>query len=289
MVADPNAGLVVGQRWAYRARQVDPYVEVELLRLGNRRPSRVLVRFVDSAAEGAEEWVTPKRLKVLWADVAERIARDQRWDRLHAEGGLTEVEDMALTWVLEPLLDSNVAEPVWSGRNGILSITDPTGLAALTGLAVEELDHPSAFVEDGAVFVPWPISQRVAIALLQANPDRVLEAVDEEERQARQEAIYGAPSQWDNGATIPPERCREFDAEHRAPIRKLVREWAGIQVIERFDELAALRTEVVRVGNIAESAIRALHAAGKTQKANDLRRQLGMRPEALEKPDGSVN
>ena len=56
-------GFQPEQRWAYRARQVDEFVEVSVVRLGTQRPARVLVRFVDDAFEGREEWVPPARLK----------------------------------------------------------------------------------------------------------------------------------------------------------------------------------------------------------------------------------
>lgn len=53
-----NDDLEVGERWAYRARGVDPLVEVEVLKLGTNRPARVRVRFVDETFEGREDWVT---------------------------------------------------------------------------------------------------------------------------------------------------------------------------------------------------------------------------------------
>jgi len=58
-----------GQSWAYRARRVDDFVEVVVLRMGTQKPARVLVRFVDDRFEGREEWVPPARLKVPWSEV----------------------------------------------------------------------------------------------------------------------------------------------------------------------------------------------------------------------------
>jgi len=86
--ASPEAagGIQPGQRWAYRARQVDELVEVSVVRLGTQQPARVLVRFVDDAFEGREEWVPPARLKVRWGSVDQYRAREERWDRIHAAG-----------------------------------------------------------------------------------------------------------------------------------------------------------------------------------------------------------
>lgn len=39
----------------YRARQVDELFQLQVVRLGTRRPARVLVQFVDDAFEGREE------------------------------------------------------------------------------------------------------------------------------------------------------------------------------------------------------------------------------------------
>lgn len=44
-----------GESWGYRARGVDPLVEVRVLRHGDKRPSRVLIAFVDDAFEGKTE------------------------------------------------------------------------------------------------------------------------------------------------------------------------------------------------------------------------------------------
>jgi hypothetical protein len=51
----------LAESWAYRARQVDDVVAVEVMKLGTQRPARVLVRFVDERFEGRQEWVPPAR------------------------------------------------------------------------------------------------------------------------------------------------------------------------------------------------------------------------------------
>ena len=54
-----------------------------------------------------------------------------------------------------------------------------------------------------------------------------------------------------------------------------------MDAIERFDELLALRDEVLRVGQIAERAIRELDAVGAIGAAEELRRELGVPVETL--------
>lgn len=76
-----------GKSRAYRARQVDPLVDVSVVRLGAQKPARVLVRFVDDEFEGREDWVPPARLKVPWSEVEEYRAREERWNRLRHRPG----------------------------------------------------------------------------------------------------------------------------------------------------------------------------------------------------------
>jgi hypothetical protein len=54
-VVTTDSDLAAGQSWAYRARQVDDVVEVEVLKLGTQRPPRVLVHFVEERFEGRQE------------------------------------------------------------------------------------------------------------------------------------------------------------------------------------------------------------------------------------------
>lgn len=60
----------VGESSAYRARQIDDVVEVEVLKLGMQRPPRVLVRFVDERFEGRQEW-SVITMQLDWIPVSE--------------------------------------------------------------------------------------------------------------------------------------------------------------------------------------------------------------------------
>jgi hypothetical protein len=66
-----NPTVCVGQSWAYRARRIDDVVQVAILKLGSQKPPLVLARWADESFEGRQEWVSPARLKVLWAEVDE--------------------------------------------------------------------------------------------------------------------------------------------------------------------------------------------------------------------------
>lgn len=71
--------FLVGQRWMHRRRQNDTPAEVEILRLGSRRPPKVFVRFVDDEYEGREEWCSVRSLKAPWAGRDDFLTLEQAW------------------------------------------------------------------------------------------------------------------------------------------------------------------------------------------------------------------
>lgn len=131
-----------GQVWAYRARHGDELARVQVLKLGNRKPPRVLVRFLDETFEGRDEWVSPARLKVLWQDVAEYRAREQGWDRIHATGlSLDDPREDAAEQVIGSMFDT---EKVFLGyRESGAPCQGPCGLGRAARTGAGTVDRPS--------------------------------------------------------------------------------------------------------------------------------------------------
>ena len=123
----------VGESWAYRARQSDEVVEVEVLKVGNQRPPRVLVRFTDESFEGRQEWVPPARLKVRWQAVDTFREAEARWARVDALGIGEEPVWWAADVVFETLIDPDIARMEYR-EAGACRITDSVRLAQLTAL-----------------------------------------------------------------------------------------------------------------------------------------------------------
>lgn len=267
-----------GESWAYRARGVDPLVEVSVVRLGSQKPARVLVHFVADEFEGREEWVSPARLKALWEGVGEYRAREERWNRIYDAGlDLDDPRRSAAEEVFELLIEREVA---WVGyrKGGAIWIAQPEVLATQLDLGVEQLiGHPDSFVEDGVVVAPWEITELVVRTAAQRSPDTIMNRVWEGELEARREAIHGHYLSTSRGKDmyISPERSIEFDNDYGKPVREALRAWCGVEAVERFDELVELRKEIKRVGEVAQSAIDALRAAGHASLASRLERDLG--------------
>ncbi|UOQ58771.1 hypothetical protein MUN78_08125 [Leucobacter allii] len=272
-----------GDHWAYRARGIDPLVEVKLKRLGTQKPARVLVRFVGDDAGGREEWVPPARLKARWHDVDEFRAREARWEAVDTHPGVRGArEEYAVDEVMRKLIDESLAAPEYR-HPGVTSIVDVGGLARLLQLDEALLRaEPAAFEEDGALLVPWTTTELIARRACELFPDSILREVDEQEEKARRNATHGetitTSGRNPHSFFIEPEKAAKWDAEeaYGQPMRDLLRQWCGQAEVERRDELVALREEVVRVGELLSEAIRALQKAGVKDEASSLERRFGV-------------
>lgn len=272
-----------GEHWAYRARQKDPLVEVEILRQGSSRPPRVQIRFVADEFEGREEWVPPARLKVPWQQASDYQQREDQWERLRELG--IEEEDprqSAADEVCRLLIDESLAELGYRDR-GALTITRPRELAEHLGLEVDQLtQHPATFFEEGKVIVPWEVTELVVTTAVRRDPDPILRYLATEERLARHHAIHGQHLGYGKkGYYISPDHSAEFDADYHEPIRKVLRSWCPGDAVERFDELVELRKEIHRVGEIAQLAIEALRQVGHDSLAEKFAQALGTPVEML--------
>lgn len=271
-----------GESWAYRARGSDPLVEVRVVREGTQKPARVLVRFVADEFEGREEWVPPARLKVLWDGVEEYRAREERWDLVSAPGpDRDDPRDYAASEILGEFIDRELA--MMNDRFGCsITVSRPDELAESLGLRIEQLtDYPEAFREDGKLIAPWPVTELVARTVTRMNAEMVLQRVESEERKARRAAIHGEHLPGRGRHYVDPEISLEVDRDISKPIRDVLRAWCGADNVERFDELAELRKEIKRVGEVAERAISALRAHGHDTMAAEFERDLGTPVEML--------
>jgi len=162
-----------------------------------------------------------------------------------------------------------------------LRIAQPGRLTAQLGLEMDKLrDHPAVFEEDGALMVPWPITELIVTTAAKRDPGPILEEVEEDERRARYQAIHG---NYQYGYS--PEHCVIFDLEYNKPRRDILRDWCGVEAVERYDELTELRKEVKRLGDLMETAIDVLRSAGHASEAARLQREFGTPVEMLRAKD----
>lgn len=278
--------MEVGEEWAYRAKQRDPLARVEIRRIGVNRPPRVLIRFVEDEYEGREEWVSPARLKTTWDKVEEWLAHDQRWAALR-DASVRHRDDPELVAAELVLADRATLGCIEIGYNkdeGILFINDMEALTKLLGLDAADLtsDPVSISGSDGTWAIPFQTMLVVAKRAAQVLAEEVLADVEHDEAKARLEAVHGhyyPGTRGNEGQYISAEICAEVDQRY-VPARALVRDWCGVDAIERQTELEALREEVFRLGKLVEQAVTALRRWDKPT-AEKLEKELGVPIEAL--------
>lgn len=104
--------------------------------------------------------------------------------------------------------------------------------------------------------------------------DELVARVARKEGKLRHRAIYGEHYQ---SGPFPgyclPEACAEADRKWE-PVHDLLRQWCGQGVVERYDQVRALRDELRKLVRLNERAIEVLRAAGATGQANKLAREL---------------
>lgn len=282
--------LLVDSTWGYRARSRDDLAEVQIIKVGVRRPKRVLVSFVDDTYEGLREWVPPARLKVRWAEREQFLVWEHRWQVLTSiSPDYDAPELLAAESVIDGLIDPSLAETGYNATRGVLIIHDAGGLAARLGVERDWLrSDPLSFDEDGRLIVSWETTLRVAQRAALREPHEILADVEHQEHLARKDSTYGryhASLKSRRSEYIEPEDCAHADADGLLPMRTLLREWCGQEPNDLHDEIIELRKEVVRVAGLMDKAIDTLRRYDLTRDANRLEK--AFRQEGLAKEEAS--
>lgn len=272
--------MEIAECWAYRARGTDPLVEVRLLKIGTRKPARVLVQFVADEYEGHQEWVSPARLKVLWSAAEEFAAREKRWDAICDGHQIRDTaEEYAAHVVFESLIDPAFAELVYRSP-GVCRVRDVDSLSQFLDLKPDGLRHDAlSFVDDGDLIVPWPVTENIGRRAAELNSGPILRYLQDEETRQHHKMVHG---EWAKPTRRNPDGYY-YDADffaaleeepHHRPCRDLLRQWCGVGAADRWDQLAGLRQEIHRLGLLAKDAIDALRKAGLQKEAARIERGL---------------
>lgn len=269
--------FVLGSRWAYRAGSREDLVEVEVVRLGVKKPARLLVRWIADEFEGRQDWVPLSRLKVPWDRVEALRAWEARWAAVQEPAWATlELVRDATDYVIELLVEPEIAAMGYNAQRGVIKVYQVDRLAALLAVDVEGLrGDPRSFEESGTLIAPITIAIGVAKSAASVWPEKLLAEIEQEEARARHDAAYGRfyrvrgkPDDW-----IPGETCERIDQEAQ-PLRNLLREWCGAGPVAVHAEIGDLREEARRLRALTRKAIEELRANGHRKKAADLEREL---------------
>ncbi|MFE8939573.1 PE-PGRS family protein [Streptomyces sp. NPDC007872] len=274
--------MELGQHWGFRARpkELGSMVRrVEIVRVGGRGRSGWLhVRFLEGDDAGLQEWVNPNCLVARWEDVEAFRADDSSELALavasrEVRGSADfEAARMVLGFV-RPRSKLRLRRGVSDA--GILELIRLEEGARLVGMDAAELRSDPMVYEnrDGLCLAGWPVTERIARGVAGRLAEDILPEVDRRQQAIDQERTQ---SSW-----YPYSRRddRKLDAE--AAILRTVRDWCGQDKAERYDELVALREEVVRLGKLVEKSVKALRDRGHGVIASTIERDLGVHISSL--------
>lgn len=239
-------GLEPGQRWAFRLKTTAiDLAEVEIVRCGNKRPSRALVGFVAEEWEGRREWVAPTRLVCRWSDASEWTERASRWQRARAlSSSAPEIEVVAVNNVVA------AAHPDWDVSceddgsdfgllivHDVRSFTRPNLLDNLR--AVER-----AFPDGDCLVAPWPAAKLYALALAAEGDAELLRSCLATEDHDRSKAVLG--DETPERRYWPRHRTEREHFTGLAAAYDLIRSWWTTDVVGKADQIVVLRKEVER-------------------------------------------
>ncbi|WP_406343805.1 PE-PGRS family protein [Streptomyces sp. NBC_00648] len=277
--------MEIGEHWAYRARPKDlgsAVREVEVVRVGgSSRSGWIHVRFLEGDAAGLQEWVGPGSLVALWTDV-DAFRADDAVELALVESsrhvrGSTEFEAarMILGFV-RPKNRLRLRRTVADA--GVLELSRLDETAPLIGMDAAELRDDTMVFENhgGMCLAGWPVTERIARQVAVRLADEILPEVDRKQQAIEQERAQ--PSWY----SYSRRDERKLDAE--AAVLRTVRAWCGQDKAERYDELVALRAEVIRLGELVEKAVKALRDRGHGVIASTIERDLGVHISSLD-PD----
>jgi len=186
----------LGRRWAYRAGSQHELAEVEVLRLGVKKPARLLVRWIADEFEGRQDWVPPSRLKVPWDRVDDLRAWEARWAAVQEPAWeAPELVRDATDYVVELLIEPDIAAMGFNAQRGVIKIHQLDRLAALLGIEAAELRaDPRSFEENGTLIAPIAIATAVAKSAAASGPTRCWPRLRRKKRRPGMTPCTGGPS-----------------------------------------------------------------------------------------------
>ncbi|WP_267241493.1 PE-PGRS family protein [Streptomyces sp. PR69] len=274
--------MEIGEHWAYRARPKElgsAVRRVEVVRAGERGRSGWLhVRFLEGDDAGLQEWVNPSSLVARWEEV-EAFRSDDASELALAEAsrdvrGSADFEAARLILgFVRPKSKLRLRRGVADA--GILEMGRLDESAWVVGMDPAELRGDPMVYEnrDGLCLVGWPVTERIARHVASRLADDILPEVDRKQQAIDEERTQ---SSW---YSYSRRDDRKLDAE--AAVLRTVREWCGQDKADRYDELVALRAEVIRLGQLVERAVKALRDRGHGVIASTIERDLGVHISSL--------
>lgn len=253
------ASIVPGTEQIYRLREFEPSERVRVVAIDQRKKTpRYEVEFLDGEKAGTVENIPAGRLHGSWSEVRDYDKLIAHWERFLNEEPIDSAESGAIEYVFREVVQYSVAELDWKYSRPVTIIRDRAALAALIGIAVDEvLDQLDYFEDDGAVVVSPESTMRLAAAIAHANPMPVLAWVVDDEQKYRELCKRGQPTTDLEGRRYTTSPEREFDSYLRygRPLHELLRAWCGHRAVTLQERIDAAEAEVRRLDELLARVI----------------------------------
>jgi hypothetical protein len=257
--------FIVGDEWAYRARDDAPSERVKIRTVTPRKQSaRVEIVFLDDPG-GRIENQPAARLRVPWADVATYDLLMANWQRID-DHTLDDVEDACAEEVFQLLIPEDVATVEWSPVRNATAVHDPARLTTILGTPLDQvLTGVQTFDLDHSLMVSPAGTLLIAQAACSQHPISVLNLVVEQEKAARHKCKHGFTRDSIRSREKEPTSPEyEYDWYRRfdRPRHELLRQWCGHRAVTVHERLLAAEAETERLDILLARVIRALEHAG---------------------------
>jgi hypothetical protein len=267
----------IGEDWVYRLRDGAPSQRVRILQIHPKnRSSRFDVEFLDGDAAGTHENVPAIRLRAPWSQVDAYDKMMANWEML-ANTVLDHVEEGAAEMVFNLLIPTKTAELSWSPVNCATEIHRSDDLSQLLGISISDLasNVPSFEIDDALILSP-AATLVIAEHACRSNPVPVLDAVTDEEREARHRCKHGgkAPNLGGPGEIgTSPEQEYSFYRKYDRPRHELLRQWCGYRAVSFHERLAAAEAENQRLDELLGRMTETFKERGETGPAEIFERE----------------
>jgi hypothetical protein len=222
------------------------------------RKGKIKVRFEDGPHPGLEEYIETRQVVCGWGQRQAVIRDEQRAARL--EEYTAHMYDKALCEAASAVLESS-GEPGADVGGAVTAMSENELQRILDRAGLETPPTDLHFLgyrdRHGEVHLPLDTMVMVAKAFAAAEPQTVVEYVDDREEELR---IKGR---------TPGERWYHDYLRQLSPGYALARQWAGLE-----QEAEMLRKEIARLRSLVSTAAYDLRSAGNERKARALLRAM---------------
>ena len=238
--------LEVGQRWAYRAHNLDSLVEVEVLAVGTAAPARTKIGFVGSTGGEVEAWVPPTRLKVIWAQHLVFGETESKWRALTCRPESD--EEGAVQAIVAEFLGPAAHTNGLSSESGTICIVDEELVDVFIGGGLDLLvEGAESIMDDRGVHYGWEVAVAIAQQVCAVKAQRVMAYVHREEERDKFHSLSRATihgQAWSSSTVGFPVDLKVADVMH--PVWDVVRAWCGEPVASAADQLREARRDAAR-------------------------------------------